>query len=116
MRLGLKLTRPAAPPLAPEAEPGAEQRAGQMVLPPVAAGAASATPTAGLPAVRGGLARLVPLPAPVRPPLPSTRALSFIALVLLPVAIAAAYYFAVAADQYVVAKSANQHIVAALTE
>jgi capsular polysaccharide transport system permease protein len=92
VRLGRNLTRAAPPPLAPAVEPGAEPRAGQNFLPAVPA------------AVRGGLARLVPLPTPIRligPARPSARALSFIALVLLPVAIAAAYYFAVAADQYV---------------
>jgi capsular polysaccharide transport system permease protein len=69
-----------------------------------------ATARAGLPAVTADapgrwrmLARPHP-PATAPTPLrsrPSLRALSFIALVLLPTAVAADYYFAVAADQYV---------------
>jgi capsular polysaccharide transport system permease protein len=48
--------------------------------------------------------RLAPAAADPRAPLPSRpswRGLSFVALVVLPTTIAAAYYFAVAADQYV---------------
>jgi len=45
---------------------------------------------------------LVPVRSNGTPPAaPSLRVLSFIALVLMPVAVTAAYYFAVAADQYV---------------
>jgi capsular polysaccharide transport system permease protein len=56
----------------------------------------------------GGLPRLRLVPAlgpagqaAAGPARPSLRSLSFVALVLLPVAVTAAYYFAVAADQYV---------------
>jgi len=37
----------------------------------------------------------------MRPVRPSLRGLSFAALVVMPIAVAAAYYFAVAADQFV---------------
>ena len=37
----------------------------------------------------------------IRPPRPSLRTLSFAVLVVVPIALTAAYYFAVAADQYV---------------
>src|SRR4029077_20379171 len=38
---------------------------------------------------------------PIRPPRPSLRTLSFAVLVVVPITVTAAYYFAVAADQYV---------------
>ena len=87
MRLGSKLAHPPAlagalPAVAPDNAPpatAATQRALVGLLHP--------TPTTREPAA---------LPAR-----PSARALSFIALVLIPTAVAAAYYFAVAADQYV---------------
>jgi capsular polysaccharide transport system permease protein len=56
------------------------------------------------PGLPSGLARLAAPPAGhQRPPhaRPSLRTVSFVALVLIPTAVAAAYYFAVAADQYV---------------
>jgi capsular polysaccharide transport system permease protein len=67
---------PGHPPPAPAGERGALTRLSRFALVPVAA-----------PAI--GHAR------------PSLRGLSFAALVLVPVAVAGAYYFAVAADQYV---------------
>jgi capsular polysaccharide transport system permease protein len=69
--------------------------------------AAGATALAAAPDHRGmpiALTRLTLVPnGPQRSwqPRPSLRAVSFIALVLVPVAVAAAYYFVVAADQYV---------------
>lgn len=82
------------PAIARSGAPVAEQRA---IASP---GTALAVPAGRSAAV----ARL--LPAPLRqgnPPRarPSLRAVSFVALVLIPTAVAAAYYFAVAADQYV---------------
>lgn len=77
--------------------------------PAVARPPAPASGHAGL--VSGGhghaLARLTRLtlvpsaPQAVRQAWPSLRAITFVTLVLMPVAIAATYYFAVAADQYV---------------
>jgi capsular polysaccharide transport system permease protein len=73
--------------------------------------ASGALPGAALPvpADRPGaltaLARLAPLPAghqsPQRARRPSLRTVSFVAMVLIPIAVSAAYYFLVAADQYV---------------
>ena len=68
------------------------------------ANAAAVVRTAALPTVREGLARLVPLPVTIRlvgNPRQSLRAVSFVVLVLLPIAFVAAYFFAIAADQYV---------------
>jgi capsular polysaccharide transport system permease protein len=66
-------------------------------------GAALPVP-AGRPGALTGLIRLVPIPAARQsrqPARPSLRMVSFVALVLIPIAVSAAYYFAVAADQYV---------------
>jgi capsular polysaccharide transport system permease protein len=76
-----------------------------LAVPPPPAPAAGQVGPA--PAGRGqALARLsrlalVPAAPRIREARPSLRVVSFVALVLLPVAIAATYYFAVAADQYV---------------
>jgi capsular polysaccharide transport system permease protein len=58
--------------------------------------------------VAGGITRLslVPVVVPGAPPViqharPSLRGLSFMVLVLMPIAVAGAYYFAVASDQYI---------------
>jgi hypothetical protein len=77
-----------------------------MMLRPLRRAALEAAPLSQLPASPGSGAV-----TPLFPPAPAThtasvtrrrmslRALSFVAVVLLPVAIAAAYYFAIAADQ-----------------
>jgi capsular polysaccharide transport system permease protein len=73
---------------------------------PVPAPAPAVPPAAiarpSLPSVWRRLAPAAGDPRAPRPARPSWRGLSFAALVVLPTAIAAAYYFAVAADQYVV--------------
>lgn len=79
--------------------------------PPPAAGHPVAAPlAAALPAPAGRRRGLTGLARPTRAPAgqqlaplvrPSLRTVSFVALVLIPVAVSAAYYFAVAADQYV---------------
>lgn len=79
-------------------------------LPPAAEYPAPARVEAVLPAPPEGrralsvLTRLALVPGwtpAIRPARPSLRGLSFAALVLTPIAVASAYYFAVAADQYV---------------
>ena len=83
----------------PSAETG--QPAEQAVVPSGGALVATATRIAG---GADGPSRRLPLPLPLRligQPRHSLRMVSFIAVVLMPVAIVAAYYFAVAADQYV---------------
>jgi capsular polysaccharide transport system permease protein len=72
-------------------------------LSPAAAAPVPATAVAALPPAR---LTLVPGALPGAPPImrqarPSLRGLSFMVLVLIPIAVAGAYYFAVAADQYV---------------
>jgi capsular polysaccharide transport system permease protein len=86
-------------------------RAAPMAQPLLPAIGRSVTPSeAGLPARLRDPRALTRLPRRdwlplwqdrVRPARPSLRAVSFVALVLIPIAVAAAYYFAVAADQYV---------------
>jgi capsular polysaccharide transport system permease protein len=69
----------------------------------VSAGAARPVPAEGRQALTG-LPRLSLVGAgtpAIRSARPSLRGLSFAALVVMPIAVAAAYYFAVAADQYV---------------
>ncbi len=74
---------------------------------PVAVPSGAALPVpAGRRRALTGLTRLVPVPVPAgrqspQHARPSLRAVSFVALVLIPIAVSAAYYFAVAADQYV---------------
>src|ERR1700676_4993866 len=79
--------------------------AGHPVPAPVGAAVSEAP---GLQQLAGGLTRLslVPAVVPGAPPVilqarPSLRSLSFMALVLIPIAVAGAYYFAVASDQYI---------------
>lgn len=78
-------------------------RAPALAPPPAAAsGQAALAPTGqGHALTRLTRLALVPAPPALGQARPSLRAASFVALVLLPVAIAATYYFAVAADQYV---------------
>ena len=94
MRIASRLTRPPA--------------VGRMLPAAVHPLAATADPALPAPveARRAvvGVARPALFPAGLSPALqarPSLRVLSFVVLVLLPTAVAAAYYFAVAADQYV---------------
>ena len=70
---------------------------------PVPAGAALPAPVERR-STLGGLPRLTLVPAGAQNgprARPSLRVVSFVALVLIPVAVSAAYYFAVAADQYI---------------
>lgn len=85
-------------------------RAPDLARPPAPMDPPSASAAAMLPAVRAdGSARTMGLahrePAAALPRISRTRislrAVSFVAVVLLPIAIAAGYYFGVAADQYV---------------
>lgn len=89
MRFATRLTRPAEPAL--ETPPGVARLVPRARLP-----AAPAHPPARPSGFLPRLSRL--LRSPTRP---SLRLFSFIAVVLLPTALAADYYFAVAADQYV---------------
>src|SRR4051812_7684713 len=97
MRIGLKLTRQGgAPPAA------ASGQSNEQAIVPSGGALPAIAPT--LPAGKQGLPHRLPLPLPIRligPPRQSLRMVSFIAVVLMPVAFVAAYYFAVAADQYV---------------
>jgi capsular polysaccharide transport system permease protein len=96
MRIGLRPARP--DDTSPSAGSGRPDQ--QAIVP---AGGAMVTTTTTLAPAGDGLHRL-PSPRPMRllgPPRQSLRVVSFVAVVLMPVAIVAAYFFAVAADQYV---------------
>ncbi len=98
MRLGLKLNRPAGAAPAGDTAQAVER----AVVPSLGGSIVGSAST--LPAVRDRPMRRLPMPMPIllmRSPRQTLRTVSFLVVVLLPVAVAAAYYFAVAADQYV---------------
>jgi len=98
MRLGLSLKRATG-----AAPAGETAQAIERAVVPSSGGSIMGSANT-LPVVPDGPVRRLPLAVPIllmRSPRQSLRTVSFLAVVLLPVAVAAAYYFVIAADQYV---------------